>query len=44
MASPGSASPIGDLLFHTNKSKSRDSCEWVMDTLREIDFKWHMDD
>lgn len=25
-------------------SKPRESYEWVMDTLREIDFNWYMDD
>ena len=42
--SAGSVSPIGDLLSHTTKSKSRDSYEWVVNMLREIDFEWHQDE
>lgn len=37
-----SVSPIGDLLSHTAKNQSKATYEWVMDTLREIDFSWHM--
>jgi len=43
-ASAGSVSPIGDLLSHTAKSKSREAYIWVLDTLREIDFEWYMDE
>jgi len=39
----GSVSSIGDVLSHTAKSNSRNSCERVMDTLREIDFLWHLE-
>ena len=35
-------SPIGGLLSQTAKSKSDAAYEWVMNTLREIDFQWYM--
>ncbi len=44
MASAGGVSPIGDLLSHTAKSKSREAYEQVMETLREIDYMWHQED
>ena len=40
-ASARGVSPIGDLLSHTAKSKSREACQFVLDLLREIDWKWH---
>ncbi len=40
----GNVSPIGDLLSHTAKSKSRQAYERVVDILREIDFECHMDE
>ena len=39
----GSVSLIGGLLSHTPKKQSKATYGWVMDTLREIDFEWHMD-
>jgi hypothetical protein len=37
-ASAEGVSPVGDLLKHTPKSQSREAYEWVLETLREIDF------
>ena len=43
-ASRASASPIGGLLKHTPKTKSKTAYEAVMVALRKIDWQWHMND